>query len=54
MDVNIYEAGEESGVAEVEDFGGGRVLDGETDFDNTIVLDEDFSGGKDFASLNIE
>lgn len=54
MDMGVDETGHESGVAEIEDFGGWRMLDRRTDFGDPVVLNKDFARGDYFPILDIE
>ncbi len=54
MNVNVNEAGEKRGVAEVEKFGALRMLYGGADFDDALVLDENFAGSEELAGFDVE
>jgi hypothetical protein len=54
VDVNVDQAGEKSGVAQVDDFGCSGAPDGRTHFDDALVFDEDFAGRDYFSGFDIE
>jgi hypothetical protein len=54
VDVCVNQAGEESGVAEINDFGVGWVWDFRADFSYGVAFDEDFAGGGDATGFYVE
>jgi hypothetical protein len=52
MDVRVNQAGEQGGVAEVDEFGAVRMRDFVAGFDDEIVLDQDFAGSGDAAGFD--
>jgi hypothetical protein len=54
MDVGVDEAGEQRGVAEVDDLGVLRVVDRCADGSNAIALHEDFARLEQRAGIDLE
>jgi hypothetical protein len=54
MHVGVDEAGEQGGVAEVEDARALRVVDRDADGADAVTLDEDFAGLKKRAGVDLE
>jgi hypothetical protein len=54
MDVRVNQAGEQSGVAEVDEFGAVRMRHFVAGFDDEIVLDQNFAGSGDAAGFYVE
>ena len=54
MDVGVDEAGEQSGVAEVDDLCALRMVDGCADGADAVALDEDFAGAEECAGIDLE
>ncbi len=54
VDVGVDQAGEQGGVAEVDDFGVRRARDFRADFVDAVALDEDFAGSGDAAGFDVE
>ena len=54
VDVRVDEAGEKSGLAEVDYFRCGRTRDFRADFFYGVALDQDFAGGDDAAEFYVE
>jgi hypothetical protein len=54
MDVRVDEAGEQSGVAEIEDPSALRMLNRDADSADAVALDQDFARLKESASVHLE
>jgi hypothetical protein len=54
VDVRVNQAGEQSGVAEIEDFCAGWPADFRADFFYGVGLDEDFARGDEAAGFYVE
>ena len=54
VDVGVYEAGEQGGVTEIDEFGGVRVIHFCADFYDQAALDQDFAGGGHAAGFYVE
>jgi len=54
VDVGVDEAGEERGVAEIDDLGGGGMRNRGANFNDAFALDENFAGSDDFAGFDVE
>ena len=54
MHVGVDEAGEQSGVAEVDEFGVGRVRDGCADGGDAFAFDKDFAGLEKVAGVDLK
>ena len=54
VDVRVDQAGEKCGVAEIDEFGGVRVIHLGADFYDESALDEDFPGSNGAASFYVE
>ena len=54
MDVSVDQAGQERGVAQIDDFGSLLMLYRGADFDDAFVLNKHFAGRDDFAAFDVE
>ena len=54
VDVRVDEAGQQGGVAEVDDFRAGWACDFGADFGDGVALDQDFAGSDHFAGFDVE
>ena len=54
MHVRVDEAGEQRGVAEVDDLGAGRMVDRGADGADAVTFDEDFAGPEQRAGIDLE
>jgi hypothetical protein len=54
VDVRVDESGKQGRVAEIDDLGARRVLDGRADFDDVVTLDSYLAGCDNPASLHFD
>jgi hypothetical protein len=54
MHVGVNQAGEQRGVAQVDDFGSLRMVDGATYGADALALDQNLAGLKQGSGINLE
>ena len=54
MHVGIDQARQQSGIAEIDDFGAGRMRDRRADGSDALAVDKNFSRGHDAAGIDLE
>jgi hypothetical protein len=54
MDVGVNEAGEQGGIAKIDDLCALRVVDGCANGADAVALDEDFAGMEDGAGVDLK
>ena len=54
MHVGVDQAGQQRGVAEIDDLRAGGMRDGRADGGDAIALDQDFAGRRDVAGFDVE
>jgi hypothetical protein len=54
VNVRVDEAGEQSGVAQIDDLGSRRTLNGRADFGDVVSLDTDLAGSESPAGIDFD